>query len=185
MDEIDLDAGAERALHRFSGRLDYPMFVVTTVAGDDGERSGCLVGFATQCSIHPPRWAVWLSVVNHTYRVAERADVLAVHALSASERGRELAELFGAESGDEIDKFSRCAWSPGHGGVPILDAGGDDGDGSGVAGWFAGPILDRFPPVGDHRGFLVEPAVAWVADDDARTRLGYQSVKRIEPGHEP
>ena len=96
----ELDPEAEHAFHRLVGRLDYPMFVVTTVAADDGERSGCLVGFATQCSIHPPRWVVWLSLANHT-----------------------------------------CT---------------------------------------------VDPIAAWVAgDEQVRPDLGYQSVKRIEPGHAP
>jgi hypothetical protein len=44
--------------------LDYPMFVVTTVAA--GQRAGCLVGFTTQASIDPPRLLVCLSVENHT-----------------------------------------------------------------------------------------------------------------------
>ena len=175
----ELDAEGERTLHRFSGRLDYPMFVVTTVAADDGERSGCLVGFATQCSIHPPRWAVWLSVVNRTCDVARRAEHVAVHALSAA-ANRELAELFGGESGDEVDKFARCGWSPGPGDVPVL---------AGVPGWFVARILDELPAIGDHAGFLVEPVAAWVADVDSdaalRPDLGYQSVKRIEPGHAP
>jgi flavin reductase (DIM6/NTAB) family NADH-FMN oxidoreductase RutF len=37
----------------FVAGLDYPMFVVTTA--HDGERAGCLVGFTTQVSLHPPR----------------------------------------------------------------------------------------------------------------------------------
>src|SRR5688500_11613792 len=41
---------------RLSAKLDYPLYIVTTTANDDGERSGCLIGFATQCSIHPPRF---------------------------------------------------------------------------------------------------------------------------------
>src|SRR3954451_15624062 len=87
--------------------LDYPMFIVTTVA-PDGERSGCLIGFATQISIDPPRFLVGLSDKNRTYRVARRAEHLAVHFVP--EDGEELAELFGGETGDEIDKCSRCAW---------------------------------------------------------------------------
>ena len=35
--------------------VDYPVFVVTTVDRDSGERAGCLVGFVTQCSIDPAR----------------------------------------------------------------------------------------------------------------------------------
>ena len=43
-------------------QLDYPMIVVTTASA--GERAGCLVGFHTQSSIDPERFAVWLSKAN-------------------------------------------------------------------------------------------------------------------------
>lgn len=59
------------------GSLDYPMFIVTATAGD--EREGCLVGFATQSSIDPPRFVVCLSKNNRTYRMAKDADSVAVH----------------------------------------------------------------------------------------------------------
>ena len=67
----------EEAFDRLMSLLDYPMFVVTTRADD--ELSGCLVGFSTQVSIDPPRFLVGLSKRNHTYRIASRADHLAVH----------------------------------------------------------------------------------------------------------
>src|SRR4051812_38755411 len=99
------------------GELDYPMFIVTVAHG--GERAGCLVGFATQGSIDPPRFLACLSKANRTYRVARGADALAVHFVPAGADG--LAELFGGQTGDEVDKFSRCRWHPGPGGVPLLD----------------------------------------------------------------
>jgi flavin reductase (DIM6/NTAB) family NADH-FMN oxidoreductase RutF len=89
----------------FIAGLDYPMFVVTAADVDTGERSGCLVGFATQCSIVPLRFLVCLSRTNHTHRVAGRSRILAVHALSAGQR--DLAVLFGEQTGDEVDKFTR------------------------------------------------------------------------------
>jgi len=55
------------------GRLDPPMFVVTVVA-EDGERSGCLIGFATQRSIRPARFLVCVSVRNRTAAVIARAS---------------------------------------------------------------------------------------------------------------
>jgi len=57
--------------------LEYPMFVVSVAVDDD--QDACLVGFTTQCSIDPPRFAVFLSKNNHTYELASRADLLAVH----------------------------------------------------------------------------------------------------------
>jgi flavin reductase (DIM6/NTAB) family NADH-FMN oxidoreductase RutF len=109
------------AFERLVATLDYPMFVVCTRAhGTDDPPAGCLVGFATQTSIHPPRFLVGLSRRNHTYRIAENATHLAVHVVSR--RDRPLAELFGGQTGDWVDKFDRCDWSPGPAGMPILTA---------------------------------------------------------------
>jgi flavin reductase (DIM6/NTAB) family NADH-FMN oxidoreductase RutF len=92
------------------------LVVVTAAGGED--RAGCLVGFHSQTSIEPRRYTVWLSKANNTYRVALVAAHLAVHFLTAADR--DLAELFGALSGDDVDKFARCEWEPGPDGVPLL-----------------------------------------------------------------
>jgi flavin reductase (DIM6/NTAB) family NADH-FMN oxidoreductase RutF len=149
--------------------LDYPMFVVTTRVGD--ERAGCLVGFSSQVSIDPPRFLVALSRLNHTYRVAERgATALSVQVLAKEHR--ELARLFGGETGDRVDKFSRCRWWEGPEGLPIpADA----------AAWFAGRILDRFD-LGDHVGHLIEP-VAGAAPEQFGELVTYTDVKDLAPGH--
>ena len=83
---------------------DPPIVIVTTCAGE--QRSGCVVGFSTQCSIKPPRWLVCISEKNATFDVVNRADVVAVHVLA--QENRDLAELFGGETDDEVDKFTRC-----------------------------------------------------------------------------
>ena len=157
-------------LSTFVDGLDYPMYVVTVAAG--GERSGCLVGFGSQVSIDPPRFLVCISVVNHTHAVALGAALLAVHLLSPEEHA--LAELFGSETGDEIDKFERCSWRLGAEGVPILD---------GVRGWVAGPVVARMD-VGDHVAFVVD-AEAGAAEDPSADQLGFFAVQDVEPGHEP
>ncbi len=155
-------------VHALVDDLDYAMFIVTVAAG--GERSGCLVGFATQCSIDPPRFLVCLSDKNRTYRVAQDASVLVVHLVGAD--ADPLAELFGSQTGDDIDKFSQCAWRPGPEGTPLLD---------GCRNWFAGRILERVD-VGDHRAFLLEPFAAHGdPDEEAFT---FHRAKRMEPGHE-
>ena len=104
------DAGAGFA--RLVADLDYPMLLVTTRAG--GSPEGCLVGFSSQCSINPPRFLVGLSNKNRTFRAAMQAPALAVHLIP--EEAGELAELFGGETQDEIDKFTRCRWHPGRAG---------------------------------------------------------------------
>lgn len=144
------------------------MFIVTAVAAD-GERSGCLVGFATQCSIKPPRFLACISQQNRTHDVITSADTLVVHFLGAGQRG--LAELFGGETGDEVDKFELCEWSEGPGGTPVL---------AGVPGWFAGRVLERFD-LGDHTGVWLEPVD--VEDRGGAVDLGFQAVKPVEPGH--
>jgi flavin reductase (DIM6/NTAB) family NADH-FMN oxidoreductase RutF len=147
--------------------LDYPMFVVTVAEGR--RRAGCLVGFTTQCSIEPPRFFVCLSRNNHTYRVAKQADVLALHLLGRHQR--DLADLFGHETGDETDKFTRCRWTPGRAGTPLL---------ADCPNRFVARIVDRVD-VGDHLGLVVEPVEGWAGDLGAL--LTFQQVRDLEPGH--
>jgi flavin reductase (DIM6/NTAB) family NADH-FMN oxidoreductase RutF len=155
---------------RLMAHLDYSLFIVTVASGE--ERAGCLVGFASQVSIHPPRFLVGLSVKNRTFRVASNGtEVLVVHFVPEQEE--ELAELFGGETGDEIDKFARCEWRPGPGGAPIL---------TDLEDWFAGRVLDRIS-FGDHCGFLLEPIDGETHRSGAP--LTFRRAKRIEPGHEP
>jgi flavin reductase (DIM6/NTAB) family NADH-FMN oxidoreductase RutF len=157
------------AFESVAARLSYPMLVVTAATDDD--RSGCLVGFATQCSITPARYLLCLSEKNHTYRVAIGATHLVAH-LIAPDR-KDLAELFGGETEDEVDKFTRCRWRPGPGGVPILED---------AAAWFAGPILDRWP-LGDHTGHVI--AIEEAYDSGASEFVTFPMVADIDPGHEP
>lgn len=156
------------AFEELVGELDYPMFIVTARGG--GELAGCLVGFATQCSIDPARFLVCLSEKNRTCRVARRAEALAVHFVPSS--ARQLAELFGSETGDEVDKFARCEWREGPGGLPIL---------SECDNWFAGTILARHD-LGDHVGFLLEPVA--VNSGTSLDEFTFHRARRMEPGHE-
>jgi flavin reductase (DIM6/NTAB) family NADH-FMN oxidoreductase RutF len=159
---------AEQTFQRLVAKLDYPMFIATVTAG--GERAGCLIGFATQCSIHPPRFLAGISDKNRTYRVAQAADSMAVHLVP--EAATELAQLFGGETGDEVDKFERCAWRPGPGDVPLLDD---------CPNRFVGRIIERID-FGDHTGMVLDPFYA--CEDEASGQLGFHRAKRIEPGHE-
>jgi flavin reductase (DIM6/NTAB) family NADH-FMN oxidoreductase RutF len=144
------------------------MFIVT-VLGKDGERDGCLIGFATQCSVKPPRFIACISKQNRTFDAVRQADAIVVHFLGLDQR--ELAELFGGETGDEVDKFELCEWSAGPGGIPVLDD---------APGWFAGRILERFDG-GDHVALLLDPVEA--EDRGGALDLGFQAVKPIDPGH--
>ncbi len=145
------------------------MFIVTTAT--DAERAGCLVGFAAQCSIDPPRFMVWLSDKNRTTRVAERADTLVVHLPQRDDT--ELAELFGGETGDDVDKFARCRWHAGTNGVPVLDD---------CPNWFAGRILERIA-TGDHVGHLLEIVDASVGP--WRGQYRFREATDIDAGHAP
>ena len=149
--------------------LDYSLFIVT--AAHRGERAGCLIGFASQVSIHPPRFLACLSVKNRTYRVAGHADTLVVHPVP--EDAEDLALLFGGETGDEIDKFERCQWTPGPGDAPVLAE---------LENWFAGRVLERIE-FGDHIGFLLQPTE--VSNEDSKEPFTFRRGRWIDPGHEP
>jgi flavin reductase (DIM6/NTAB) family NADH-FMN oxidoreductase RutF len=157
------------AFERLVASLDYPLFVVT--AASNGERAGCLIGFATQCSIHPPRFLACLSVKNRTFQVARDAEVLVVHVLR--EDDKETAELFGGETGDDVDKFAMTEWRDGPGGVPVL---------VGVEAWFAGRVLEVVD-LGDHHGFVLEPIDADVDRPAPGDELSFQQAKDIDAGH--
>ncbi len=150
------------------GELDYPMFIVTVA--DGSRRAGCLVGFAAQCSIDPPRFMVWLSKNNYTYSVAQDATALAVHVPQASDVG--LAALFGTKTGFEVDKFDQCAWREGPERVPLLED---------CPQWFLGRVLRR-EDRGDHVGFLLEPAV--VGPGTGMGQLGFRQVRHLDAGRE-
>jgi flavin reductase (DIM6/NTAB) family NADH-FMN oxidoreductase RutF len=160
---------AEATFTSLMNELDYPMFIVTADAG--GERTGCLIGFATQISIHPPRFLIGLSHKNHTFRVARNADLFGVHFVPDGDDA--LAELFGGETGDEIDKFERCDWHEGPGGVPIVDA---------CPNWFVGRVVARID-AGDHEAMVLEPVAA--QRDAEEHELTFHRARRIEPGHAP
>jgi flavin reductase (DIM6/NTAB) family NADH-FMN oxidoreductase RutF len=100
-------------------------------------------------------------------------EELAVHLLSPAPRERELAELFGSETGDRVDKFAGLAWQPGVDGVPLLDD---------LPNRFVGRVLERFV-LGDHTGFLLEPLEA-EKGEELDGGLGFQDMKDLEPGHE-
>jgi flavin reductase (DIM6/NTAB) family NADH-FMN oxidoreductase RutF len=148
------------------GDLEYPMFIVTARAG--GEPLGCLVGFATQTSIDPPRFAVCLSHANRTFRHGRDAEVLGVHCVPAD--AADLAALFGGETGDETDKFARTPWREGPEGVPVLER---------CRNWFAGRVLTRLD-AGDHDLFLLAPVAGEAA---AEAGFSFHRAKRIQSGH--
>jgi flavin reductase (DIM6/NTAB) family NADH-FMN oxidoreductase RutF len=159
-----------QAFESIVGRIDYPMFVVTVLV--EGERDGCLVGFATQCSIDPARFLVCMSDKNRTTRLLERGggDALVVHLVPAD--AGHVVELFGGETGDDTDKFTRCEWNPGPDGIPLL---------TDCPSWFAGRIVERVR-LGDHIGHVLEPFAGEDPSDGGW--FPFSQAKEIEPGHE-
>ncbi|MBF6147094.1 flavin reductase family protein [Nocardia nova] len=147
---------------------DAPIYVVTVAT--ESERAGCVVGFASQVGIEPRRFLVCLSELNYTYRVAAGATHVAVHLVDSGSRA--LAQLFGAETGDDVDKFTWCRWHHGPDGVVVLDE---------AAAWFSGRILERHD-FGDHVGLLLEP-LGGPTPPVGITGLRYSDLAGLTPGH--
>lgn len=156
-------------MDEFIDRLNPDMCLVTAAAG--GERAGCLVGFASQCSMRPVRFAVWLSELNHTFRVARKADVLAVHLLTREQHA--LAERFGGHTGDDTDKFRGVALREAHGGALVLKD---------APGWFVGRIVNRVVG-GDHVGFVLDPVEWGRGQEYDGPLLRLDDARTISPGH--
>jgi flavin reductase (DIM6/NTAB) family NADH-FMN oxidoreductase RutF len=87
------------------------------------------------------------------------------------EDATELAELFGGETGDEIDKFAHCAWREGPHGVPLLDD---------APNRFVGAVLWH-RDAGDHEAFLLEPV--WAERGTDADEMDFDRAKAIDPGH--
>ena len=151
---------------KLAGSLNYPVFIVTATDGE--RREGCVVGFASQTSFNPARFLACLSRANRTYRFARAVDALAVHLVPRA--ATDLVELFGGETGDDVDKFERCEWQPGPRGLPIL---------AGCESWFAGEIVDRFD-LGDHVGHLLAPFVVQFEPGEITY---FRDVTDVDPGH--
>jgi flavin reductase (DIM6/NTAB) family NADH-FMN oxidoreductase RutF len=163
------DIGADEPFDAVVASANEAMVVVTAAAGE--ERAGCLVGFHSQTSIEPRRYTVWLSKANHTYRVALLATHLAVHFLTDADG--DLADVFGALSGDHVDKFARSDWDPGPHGVPLLRRCPNR------------LILARTTLLddgGDHVALSARPIAAHSAGDF--TPLRFVDVRDVVPGHE-
>jgi len=159
LDTADFDA--------FVDGLDYPVFIVTVASAT--ERDGCLIGFSTQTSIDPRRLLVCLSEANRTTAIAQHAELLAVHVLEGREHP--LAEHFGGQTGDIVDKLADVAWHPGPDGVPILDD---------CPRYLVGRVVERFA-MGDHIGHLLAPVA--VQAQPTGDPLTFQDVTDIEAGH--
>ena len=159
----------EDLLGRLQEQADPAMYVVTAAAAD-GEVAGCLAGFGSQVSIEPERCLICISKQNHTFGVAERAETLVVHVPPAS--AKQLAVLFGHETGDEVDKLAQVAWSPGPGGAPVL---------ADCPTWIGGRVVERID-LGDHVGFLLDVQEGAVDVDASPLRFG--QVQDVEPGHD-
>jgi flavin reductase (DIM6/NTAB) family NADH-FMN oxidoreductase RutF len=151
------------------GMLDFPALVVTTQA--EGVPAGCLVSFATQTSVEPPRFLVSVSKTGHTLGMASRSPHLAVHVLARHHRV--LAELFGCQTGHQINKFDRCSWRAGPRGMPILDD---------AIAWFVGRTVS-WMDAGDHVILLLEPVATW-APECSDDPLYLSDLDDLEPGHE-
>lgn len=159
---------AERPFDDLVAAMDSAMVVVTVAS--DGDRDGCLVGFHSQASIEPPRYAVWLSKANRTSTLARHAHHLAVHVLGDDQH--ELAELFGGATGDEVDKLAGVAWEPGPDGVPLL---------ADCPNRFVGRVTERIQGEGDHNLWILDPIDVQAGHAPPPLRLS--AATDIDPGH--
>ena len=159
---------ASDAFDDLVGDLDSAMLIVTTADGE--RREGCLVGFASAASVRPQRFLVCLSKKNRTFDLATDTGLMAVHVVP--DDAADLAELFGGETGDELDKFERCDWREGPEDLPLLER---------CPAWFAGRTLDTLDG-GDHVAFLLEPVAAERTAAVHPLRLSRATA--IDPGHE-
>jgi flavin reductase (DIM6/NTAB) family NADH-FMN oxidoreductase RutF len=150
--------------------LDPPLIIVTAAQG--AERAGYLVEFHSQSSMGPPRYCVWLSKANHTYRVALHSSHLAIHFLTVGDLP--LAELFGTRTGDDADKFAGLAASRGPGQAPVIDR---------CASRLVGRRTALLDEGGDHVCVITE--LVAVVSGGPFEPLRASQCAHLVPGHQP
>jgi len=160
----------EDSFDRMTAALDPPMAVVTVADGD--ERAGCLVGFHCQSGIDPLRYCVFVSKANRTFEVVQRCSAVAVHFLGVGDA--DLAELFGAETGDDVDKFAGTPFDLHPDGPPLLRR---------LANRIVGRRVGTYDDGGDHLCVTIEVSGAAADGELAPLRLG--DVEELRPGHDP
>ena len=160
---------SDEVLSAIMENLDPALIVVTTAIGS--ERAGCLAGFHAQSSIDPPRYTIWLSKANHTYRVALRASHLAVHFLGSDDMP--LAERFGTQTGDTTDKFAGLATTTDLGGAPVLRD---------CPTWLVGRKVAVLDEGGDHVCVVTQTLETHCGGSFTPLRLS--RAAHLRPGHE-
>jgi flavin reductase (DIM6/NTAB) family NADH-FMN oxidoreductase RutF len=160
---------AEEELSALLKGADPAMIVVTAAA--DGERAGCLVGFHAQSSIMPPRYCVWLSKANHTYRIGLLSTHFGLHFLDADDHAT--AKAFGSLTGDETDKFAGRTVLAGPGDVPLL---------ADLPHRLVGRRLCVLDDGGDHVCFTLEPVAT--SANGPFSPLRQSQARDITPGHD-
>jgi flavin reductase (DIM6/NTAB) family NADH-FMN oxidoreductase RutF len=154
---------AEHDFNALMAALDSPLIVVTTA--DERERAGCLVEFHVQSSMEPQRYCVWLSKANYTYRVALQSSYLVIHFLTADDLP--LAELFGTQTGDTVDKFAGLPVDSGPGGAPVLRQ---------CPNWLAVRRIALLDEGGDHVCLPTEPVAV-------HTLRPFRPLRLSQAGH--
>jgi flavin reductase (DIM6/NTAB) family NADH-FMN oxidoreductase RutF len=148
---------------------DPAMVVVTARSGE--RRGGCLVGFHSQCSIEPVRYAVWMSKANLTTEIVLDCTHIGVHFLTDADD--ELADLFGSETGDQVDKFSFISSTDGPHGVPTIDD---------LPNRFVARRTAVLEDESDHLCVIVEPLDIRALDSPG-SPLRTSAVADLQPGH--
>jgi flavin reductase (DIM6/NTAB) family NADH-FMN oxidoreductase RutF len=159
---------AEHDFNTLIAALDSPLIVVTTA--DKRERAGCLVEFHAQSSIEPQRYCVWLSKANYTYRVALQSSNLVIHFLTADDLP--LAERFGTQTGDVVDKFDGLLVDSGPGGAPVLRQ---------CPNWVAVRRIALLDEGGDHVCLTSEPVAVHTAGPFRPLRIS--QAGHLKAGH--
>jgi flavin reductase (DIM6/NTAB) family NADH-FMN oxidoreductase RutF len=96
----------------------YPTGVtVVTTRDATGEARGFTANSFTSVSLDPPLVLVCLAKTAHSHAVFAEAPSFAIHVLSEAQK--EVSSLFASKASD---KFDRCQWTAGLGGVPLIQS---------------------------------------------------------------
>lgn len=90
-----------------------------TASAPDGRVAALTINSFTSVSLDPPKVLFCLVTSSSSYPTLQEADVIAVHILREDQE--DLARRFATSGVTGEDKLSGVDWSPGPGGVPVIE----------------------------------------------------------------
>ncbi|MBQ7016120.1 MAG: flavin reductase [Firmicutes bacterium] len=141
--------------------IGYGLYVVTS---NDGKKdNGLIVNTVTQVTDTPNQIAVTINKANYSHHVIKQTGIMNVNCLS-TEAPFKVFEVFGFQSGRNVDKFADCTPLRSDNGLVFLPR---------YINSFMSLKVEQYVDLGTHGMFICSVTDAWVVSDEPSMTYSY------------